>query len=161
MSKYSPVPHVYMAPPVIENHTPAYLIKEECYLDDTRYVEGEYLYWPDTPNLSMSPVNQKAEEEMEKYIAYLDECGRRAAEKAGKHYNSYADAFENARVLEQQSFRGRIASHEVPLMGEKKKKNKGSKIDVQPQAAPLLGGGRKTVNSIGKGKVSDGQEKVD
>lgn len=157
MSKqYSPTPHVHMAPPVIENHTAAYLIKEECYLDDTRYVEGEYLYWPDAPNLSMTPVNEKATEAMNNYIAYLDECGLKAAEKTGKHYHTYADAFENARALEQQTFRGRIASHEVPLMAEKKKKNKGSKIDTAPQPAPMMGGGRKVVNSIDKGTKSDG-----
>lgn len=154
--KYSPTPHVYLAPPVIENHTAAYLIKEECYLDDTRYTEGEYLYWPDTPNLQMSPVNAKAEEAMGKYIAFLDECGRKAAEKMGKHYHSYADAFENARELEQQNFRGRIGRSEIPLMGEKKRSNKGKKIDVQPQAAPLLGGARKVVNNIDKGVQKDG-----
>lgn len=156
--QYSPVPHVHMAPPQIEEHTAAYFIKEECYLDDTRYVEGEYLYWPDCPNLSMSPLNAKAREAMDTYIAYLDECGRKAAEKTGKHYHSYADAFENARALEQQTFRGRIASHEVPLMGEKKTKNKGKKIDGYAQAAPLLGGGRKVINSIGDSKKTDGKE---
>lgn len=154
-SKYSPTPHVYMAPPVIENHTAAYLIKEECYLDDTRYVEGDYLYWPDTPNLSMMPVNEKADQAMKDYIEFLDDCGKRAAEKAGKHYHSYADAFENARELEQVNKRGLITKAEIPLMNEKKKKNKGQKIDVVPQSTPLLGG-RKVVNNIGKSSKTDG-----
>lgn len=158
-SKYSPTPHVYMAPPAIDNHTAAYLIKEECYLDDVRYVEGEYLYWPDAPNLSMMPVNAKADEAMKEYIKYLDDCGRKVAEKAGKHYHSYEDAFENARELEQVNKRGLIGRAEIPLMAEKKKKNKGSKIDVVPQQTPLLGG-RKQVNSIDKSSKVD-SEKTD
>ena len=154
VQQYSPTPHVYQAPPQVEDHTAAYYIKEECYLDDTRYVEGEYMYWPDCPNLNMSPVNAKAIAAMAKYIAYLDECGKKAADKAGKHYNSYADAFENARALETVNHRGRIASHEVPLMGEKKKVLKGKKIDVNMTTqAPLLGG-RKAI----KGVVDNVQE---
>jgi hypothetical protein len=105
----------------------------------------------------MSPINGKAEEAMAKYIEYLDVCGKKAAEKAGKEYHSQADAFENARALEQQTYRGRIASHEVPLMGENKKVNKGKKIDTTHQAAPLLGGGRKVINSVDRSAKLDGK----
>ena len=137
---YSPVPNVFFAPPMIEDHTAAYVLKGECFLDDIRYEEGNYVYWPDTPNLDMVPVNAKAEEAMKAYVKHLDECGRKAAEKTGSHYASLEDAYENARKLERQESRkvGLISSAQVPLM-QANKKIRSEKIDTVAQAAAPTG----------------------
>ena len=140
MSRLQPFPHAPQPQLQIPQDIPAYQLKSACFLDDTLYPEDFCLTWPDEPNLEMVPLNDLARKEMKKYVEKLDECGRKAAEKAGKYYNSLADAMDNARAIELQESKkvGVITGKkQVPLM-KANKKNRGEKVE-SGFSAPQIG----------------------
>ncbi len=132
MSRLQPFPHAPKPQLIVPQDAPAYQLKSACFLDDTLYPEDTALTWPDEPNLEMTPLNDLARQAMKKYVEKLDECGRKAAEKAGKHYNSLADAMDNARAIEiQESKKVGIISgkKQVPLM-KANKRNRVEKLEA-------------------------------
>jgi hypothetical protein len=140
MSRLQPFPHAPQPQLQIPQDAPAYQLKSACFLDDTLYPEDFALTWPDEPSLEMTPLNELAREAMAKYIAKLDACGKAAADKLGKHYNSLADAMDNARAIEVQESKkvGIITGKkQVPLM-KGNKKNRVEKVEAG-HAAPLVG----------------------
>lgn len=156
--RLSPIPP--QAPQAI--HIPqdvaVYRIKDEkgFFADDNLYAEGSIITWPDEPNLFMEPMNDLAAKNFKAFLEKLDVEGRKVAEKAGKSYNSYADAYTNTRELEkQEASRVRVLNgpeKHVPLMGAKKTR-KSERIDV-PQQAPAMGGGKFSLDG-GAGQRTD------
>jgi len=142
MVSLSPMRPQAYAPIVIPQHRPFYRILAGNFFgpDDTLYPEGSVIGWDGEPNLEMEPLNDKAQEMMKTFLTKLDKFGREAAEKAGKHYNSLADAHENAYALAQRESKQveRIdGPKQVPLMGAKKKQ--GAVETVETKTAPLMG----------------------
>lgn len=140
MSRLQPFPHAPQPQLQIPQDVPAYQLKSACFLDDALYPEDFALTWPDEPNLEMLPLNHLAREAMAKYVAKLDACGKAAADKVGKHYNSLADAMDNARAIEIQENRkvGVITGKkQVPLM-KANKKNRVEKVE-SGFVSPLTG----------------------
>lgn len=67
--------------------TPIYELLKDCYMeDDTLHPEGEQIAYTGTPNEFMEPLNEAARLKMRTYLDYLDDCGRKAAEKFGRVY---------------------------------------------------------------------------
>lgn len=144
----SPVPPRHQPTLVIPQDRPVYRITDEKGFfgpDDTLYAEGSILGYDDEPNPAMEPLNALAEQKMTKYLEKLDAEGRKVANKNGKSYTSLADAFEQSREMAKQESKKVqvIGGREMaPLMGAKKKPGKVAKIELEEQAAPLMGASR-------------------
>ncbi len=155
----SPVPPRPAQALAIPQDVPVYRVKSACYLDDDLYTEGAVLTWPDEPNLEMEPMNELAQKAMIKFLEKLDIEGQKVAEKTGKSYSGYKDAYENSLVLAQQD------GKRVQLVTDKKmaplmrgnKKTRVEKVELNP-TTPLTGAkgkhavGAAAVNSIGNAK---------
>lgn len=163
-------PQPYQRQPIltIPQDRPVYRIKEGKFFgpDDCLYEEGAVIEFHDEPNTEMEPLNALAEEAMKKYLAKLDTYGKAVAEKAGKHYASLADAFENSRALmteETRRIRPITGKEQVPLMGAKKKAGKIAKLDADG-SVPLMGAIKNPVQSnsaeknAGKNEVNKANE---
>ncbi len=94
----------------LPDDTPIYELLKDWYAeDDTLHPEGEHVAYTGTPNEFMEPLNEPARLKMREYIDFLDECGRKAAEKFGRQYNGritdlgdqIATAMGDARAVAQ------------------------------------------------------------
>jgi len=140
----SPLPPQRQATIVIPSDVPVYKIKEGTFFgpDDCLYEEGSIIEYDDEPAMNMEPMNALAEKSMRDYLAKLDALGKAVAEKTGKSYISYSDAFENARTLgQQESNKVRLISGQeiVPLMKANKStsNSKVRKVGAKDDSAPL------------------------
>jgi hypothetical protein len=125
-------------PSVIPDDVPVYRINDGgFYADDTLFQKGAIIAYEDEPNMEMEPLNKLALERMKKYVSKLDKLGREVAEKTGKGFVSYEDAFKNAYSMGIQD--GKKVSllnapRETPIMGSQNKKSTVNKI-----ADPAIG----------------------
>lgn len=138
MQLYSQPPMRSSSPSVIPQDVPVYRIRsrEGFYCDDVLYPEGSIVAYGDEPNMDMEPLNGMASENMTVFLAKLDQFGRQAAEKAGKAYVSYTDAFNNMYALAKEEgkrvtlLNGR---EDTPILGTQTKKRgrpKAAKLDM-------------------------------
>lgn len=152
MSRLSPIPPQSFAPVVIPQHRPFYRIKAGGFFgpDDTLYRENDIIGWDGEPNQEMEPLNEKAQDKMMTYLKKLDKYGREAAEKAGKAYNSLADAHDNAFALAQKESKmvERInGPKQVPLMGAKKQAGSVETVEVGKQPSVMGTTGKLSLGS--------------
>lgn len=127
----SPIPQSRQTLPVyIQNDRPAYQLEGPCYLDDEYRYEGEFVYWDDTPNEQMRPLNDLAFTAKKEYLDKLDAKGREVAAKTGMAYTSLADALEQARALAaKQGTETLIINKSPEILGKKKTHSKVQKIE--------------------------------
>lgn len=105
----------------------------DCHL----YREGEVLMWTGVPNLDMKPLNAAAEKAFLEYVNFLDECGRKVAEKTGKAYLSHKDAYENALALSKQEAQGAVVGAKNVNGRRESKVVMGAKKDTSKMIAKL------------------------
>lgn len=152
MQLFTQPPRTSFQPTVIPDDVPVYRIKEgKFFVDDELLPEGAIVAFSEEPNLEMEPLNSLAVEALRAYMKKLDKLGRLKAEKEGKAYASYEDAFNNAMSL--RGGEGRKAMllngiEQTPIMGGKQRgKKKASKIEIaKVSSEPVLAVGRQEVN---------------
>lgn len=156
MQLYAKPPERSFMPSMIPQDIPVYRIKEgQFYADDELHPEGSVIAYAEEPNLEMEPLNELAVERMGKFLERLDECGRKAADKAGKAYISLLDSFQNSQHIAMQEGRKVKVLNDrknVPIMGGKQRRNpKVNKIDLSAISSAVnvkeIGSGREEVNS--------------
>lgn len=159
----SPVPPQRQAPLVIPQDRPVYRIKSEKGFfgpDDNLYAEGEIIIFEDEPNPEMEPLNSLAIEKMREYLEKLDAEGRKVAEKTGKAYHNLADAFDNARTLEQQEHKKvQLISgngQQTPLMRGEKKASGIARVALNAPT-PQMGSGPLSLNPKNEVKGKPGR----
>lgn len=121
----SPVPPRPQPTIIIPQDVAVYKIGEGKFFgpDDTLHPEGTIIEWESEPNLDMIPMNEMAVTNMKKFTAKLDAEGRKVAQRTGKAFSSYSDAFELSRELavqESKSFKVLGEKKEIPILGVKK-----------------------------------------
>lgn len=138
----SPVPPQKQGALIIPQDRPVYEAINSCYFEDELLPAGTVFAWDEKPNQEMRPLNSLAAENMKAYLTELDDLGRKAAEKAGRHYVSLADAHENAILMAKQDAKKvqvLNGKSQTPLMGAKKRGRPAlEKITVEA-GAPLMG----------------------
>jgi hypothetical protein len=90
----------------------------DCHL----YVEGDEIYFDGVPNEEMEPLNDPARKRLVEYVEFLDEEGRKTAEKLGYRFvgrpRDLDGALMIAKAVERQT-QLMPGGPGVPLMGGK------------------------------------------
>ena len=118
----SPVPPQRQAPVFIPQDRPVYRAKNACFFYDTLLEEGKIFTWLEEPNLELEPLNDLATAAMDKYIAKMDDYGRKAAKAIGKAYKPISAGNKHPDDISAEDNNGlRVlnAKTQIPLMGAK------------------------------------------
>lgn len=141
--RLSPTPIPRPEAIVIPSDVPVYRIKEGKFFgpNDHLFQEGEIIEFSGEPNLEMEPLNELARGKMREFLALLDDEGRKAAEKAGKAYHGYLNAFENSIHLAKQegkSVRSLTAKEMTPVLGVRKDNSTAKKLEADTSAPMFI-----------------------
>lgn len=151
MQLYPQPPRQSLAPTLIPDDVPVYKILDgKFYADDELFETGSIVVWPDEPNLDMEPLNEMARQRHKEFRMKLDKHARDVAEKNGKSFVSYDQAFENAmQAARNEGKRVTMLNGktETPIMGAKKK--------GQRKAQQLTIGEEATVPVMAKKKIAE------
>lgn len=133
---------------VLDENRAAYRILSERGFygpDDTLYREGEIIYYDDEPNEEMEPLNAPAQKAMQAFLAKLDACGKKVADKLGIEFQGRPRNLDGQIAIAGQlerSVQTKVGGPGVPLIGAKNKRaSKIAKADTGE--VQQTGGGEK------------------
>lgn len=111
---------------VIKNDRPAYRVLNEpgLFAGDTLWPAGSVIYYDDTPNEEMEPLNDLARDRMREYLTFLNECAAEVAKQSGKRLIGGRKNIEEAmNDLREDTRRMELVKGDggVPIMGAKKR----------------------------------------
>lgn len=160
------MPRMYTSPPkfsqmpsVIRQDVPVYRLRENCYFDETLWLEGAVLETlPEFPvNLAMFPLNKMAYDKVREFLTEYDAKGKEWSEKEKKGYVSKLGEFDsewariNGIAKDRRLHLVHAAGVSAPILGAPLRKSSVQQVDMTsvPQV-PFEDG-----TAVGKGNTMD------
>ena len=133
------------APVNIPDDVPVYRVGEGKFAaDDELFMPGTIIAWEYAPAPDFTPLNALAMKKMREYLMYLDECGRKKAEKDGYAYVSMLEQFEtNMAPPEDDGRKARVLNSGAPqksILGKKRGRPRVSKISTDANSEVISTG---------------------
>lgn len=92
--------------------------------DDHLYQEGDEIYYDDTPNEEMEPLNEAARVKLEEYLTVLDDKAKEAAEKFGRPFIARPRTLDGAIAMVTEDMK-----RQMSIMGSRVEKTNIEKMD--------------------------------